>query len=63
MSNTIEQVAAGVLIFGFIGACIAAIIGFVVLCDRIKDMALAAFLVFQRSSCERHGNVALKTNR
>ena len=40
MSNTIEQVAAGVLIFGSIGACIAAIIGFVVLCDRIKDWFL-----------------------
>jgi hypothetical protein len=36
MSNTIEQVAAGVLIFGSIGACIAAIIGFVVLCNRLK---------------------------
>ena len=36
MSNTIEQVAAGVLIFGSIGACIAAIIGFVVLCNRFK---------------------------
>jgi hypothetical protein len=40
MSNTIEQVAAGVLVFGSIGACIAAIIGFVVLCDRIKDWFL-----------------------
>ena len=37
MSNTIEQVAAGVLVFGSIGVCIAAIIGFVVLCNRIKD--------------------------
>ena len=36
MSNTIEQVAAGVLIFGSIGACIAAIIGLVVLCNRLK---------------------------
>ena len=36
MSNTIEQVAAGVLIFGSIGACIAATIGFVVLCNRFK---------------------------
>ena len=36
MSNTVEQVAAGVLIFGSIGAYVAAIIGFVVLCDRIK---------------------------
>jgi hypothetical protein len=36
MSNTIEQVAAGVLIFGSIGACIAGIIGFVVLCNRLK---------------------------
>ena len=37
MNNTVEQVAAGVLVFGAIGVCIAAIIGFVVLCDRIKD--------------------------
>ena len=36
MSNTIEQIAAGVLIFGSIGACIAAIIGLVVLCNRFK---------------------------
>ena len=36
MSNTIEQIAAGVLIFGSIGAYIAAIIGFVVLCNRLK---------------------------
>ena len=36
MSNTIEQIAAGVLVFGSIGVCIAAIIGFVVLCDRLK---------------------------
>ena len=40
MSNTIEQVAAGVLIVGSIGVCIAAIIGFVALCDRIKDWFL-----------------------
>ena len=40
MSNTIEQVATGVLIVGSIGVCIAAIIGFVVLCDRIKDWFL-----------------------
>ena len=37
MSNTIEQVAASVLVFGSIGVCIAAIIGFVVLCNRLKD--------------------------
>ena len=36
MSNTIEQIAAGVLIFGAIGVCVAAIIGFVVLCNRFK---------------------------
>ena len=36
MSSTIEQVAAGVLIFGSIGAFVAAIIGFVVLCNRFK---------------------------
>jgi hypothetical protein len=40
MNNTVEQVAAGVLVFGSIGVCIAAIIGFVVLCDRIKDWFL-----------------------
>ncbi len=36
MSNTIEQVAAGALIVGSIAAYVAAIIGFVVLCDRLK---------------------------
>ncbi|MGA7391125.1 MAG: hypothetical protein WCA06_00930 [Terrimicrobiaceae bacterium] len=40
MANSIEQVAAGVLVFGSIGGCIAAIIGFVVLCERIKDWFL-----------------------
>ena len=62
MSNTIEQVAAGVLIFGSIGACIAAIIGFVVLCERIKDW----FLGVPRLSKNAAGppcNVALKANR
>jgi hypothetical protein len=36
MSNTIEQVAAGVLLVVCMTAYIAAIIGFVVLCDRLK---------------------------
>jgi hypothetical protein len=36
MSNTIEQVAAGVLFVVYMAACIAAIIGFVVLCNRVK---------------------------
>ena len=36
MSNIIEQAAAGVLVFDSIGVCIAAIIGFVVLCNRLK---------------------------
>jgi hypothetical protein len=49
MSNTIEQVAAGVLMLGLFGAFGAAIIGFVVLCDRIKDRSWA-FLAFRRSS-------------
>ncbi len=40
MSDTIEQVAAGVLIFGSIGACGAAIVGLVVLCERIKEWFL-----------------------
>ena len=46
MSNTIEQIAAGVLIFGSIGAYIAAIIGFVVLCET-------GFLSFTRSEILR----------
>jgi hypothetical protein len=37
MSNTIEQVAAGVLLVVCMAAYIAAIIGFVVLCNRLKD--------------------------
>jgi hypothetical protein len=36
MSNTIEQVAAGLLIIGSTGALVAAIMGFVVLCNRLK---------------------------
>ena len=35
MSNIVEQIAAGVLVFGSIGAYLAAIIGFVALCHRI----------------------------
>jgi hypothetical protein len=40
MSNTVEQVAAGALLVVCMTAYIAAIIGFVVLCDRIKDWFL-----------------------
>ena len=53
--STIEQVAAGVLIFGSIGACIAAIIGFVVLCDRIKD----CFLGVLRLSKKQRDRIAM----
>ncbi len=62
MSNTIEQVAASVLVFGSIGVCIAAIIGFVVLCDRIKDWFHGVPPSFEEATgppC----NVAFKTNR
>ena len=55
MSNTIEQVAAGVLVFGSIGVCIAAIIGFVVLCDRIKDW----FLGIPRLSKKQRERIAM----
>ena len=55
MSNTIEQVAAGVLIFGSIGACIAAIIGLVVLCDRIKNW----FLGIPRLSKKQRDRIAM----
>jgi hypothetical protein len=37
MSNAIEQIAAGVLLVVCMAAYIAAIIGFVVLCNRLKD--------------------------
>ena len=53
MSNTIEQVAAGVLIFGSIGACIATIIGFVVLCDRFKDWFLGVSRL-SKKQLDRH---------
>jgi hypothetical protein len=55
MSNTIEQVAAGVLILGSVGACIAAIIGLVVLCDRIKDW----FLGIPRLSEKQRERIAM----
>jgi hypothetical protein len=55
MSNTIEQVAVGVLVFGSIGVCIAAIIGFVVLCDRIKDW----FLGIPRLSKKQRERIAM----
>ena len=40
MSNTIEQVAAGALLVVFLAGFVAVAIGFVVLCDRIKDWFL-----------------------
>jgi hypothetical protein len=36
MGNSIEQITAGVLIFGSLCACIAAVIGLIAVCDRIK---------------------------
>jgi hypothetical protein len=59
MSNTIEQVAAGVLMLGLFGAFGAAIIGFVVLCDRIKDR----FLGVPRLSKKQRERIAMWRSR